>query len=92
MDIIFKGFEEDIERFVNEVIYPVVFERQRETDGHYFRFTDNKGEYYSRDPECKIKVRRMRGYFPDSYHKGDDEEFSTTRGKKKKTDEDSGNV
>ena len=45
MDIIFKGTKDEIERFITEIIYPVVWERQKETDGHYFRITDDKGEY-----------------------------------------------
>ena len=71
MEIIFKGRPEEIERFVNEIIYPVVRQRQKETEGHYFRITEDKGDYYSRDPEAGNKVRRIRGYFPGSYYKVD---------------------
>lgn len=70
MDLIFKGTKEEIEKFVNEIIYPVVRERQRETEGHYFRFTDDKGDYQSRKKD-NIFVRRIRGYFPGMYYKVD---------------------
>ena len=71
MEIIFKGKPEEIERFVNEVIYPVIRTRQRETEGHYFRFTEDKGDYYSRNPEAGNKVRRIKGYFPGRYYEVD---------------------
>lgn len=70
MDIIFKGTQDEIERFVTEVIYPVIRQRQRETEGHYFRFTDDKGDYMSKKKD-NIVVRRIRGYFPGSYYKVD---------------------
>ncbi|MBQ9212128.1 MAG: hypothetical protein IJ153_10570 [Clostridia bacterium] len=70
MDIIFKGTKDEIERFITEIIYPVVWERQKETDGHYFRITDDKGEYQSRRPD-NIFTRRIRGYFPGSYYEVD---------------------
>ena len=68
MDIIFKGTPDEIERFITEVIYPVIRERQGETDGHYFR--ENTGEYRSRKKD-NIVTRRLRGYFPGSYYKVD---------------------
>lgn len=71
MDIIFKGHIKDIERFVNEIIYPVVKQRRLETEDHYFRITEDKGDYYSRDPNSTLKVRRMRGYFPGHYYEVD---------------------
>lgn len=70
MDLIFKGTQDEIERFVNEVIYPVIRKRQKETEGHYFRFTDDKGDYMSKKDD-NIVVRRIKGYFPGSYYKVD---------------------
>lgn len=70
MDIIFKGTEEEIEKFVTEIIYPVVRERQGETDGHYFRITEDKGDYMSRKKD-NVVTRRIRGYFPGMYYKVD---------------------
>lgn len=70
MDFIFKGTKEEIERFISEVIYPVIRQRQRETEGHYFRITEDTGEYMSRKPD-NIVTRRIRGYFPGSYYKVD---------------------
>ena len=68
MDIIFKGRKEEIERFVNEVIYPVIKEKQKQTDRKYFRITDDKGDYRSKKAD-NIVVRRIRGYFPGDYYK-----------------------
>lgn len=68
MDIIFKGRKEEIERFINEVVYPVIKEKQKEMSGKYFRITDDKGDYLSRKPD-NIVVRRIRGYFPSDYYK-----------------------
>lgn len=67
MDLIIKGEKDEIEKFVNEIIYPVIWARQKETDGHYFRFTDDKGDYQSRKKD-NIVVRRIRGYFPGLYY------------------------
>ena len=67
MDIIFKGTQEEIEKFVNEIIYPVVLKRQKETEGHYFRITDDRGEYLSRKND-NIFTRRIKGYFPGRYY------------------------
>lgn len=71
MELIFKGKQEDIEKFVNEILYPVIRQRQDETQGHYFRITEDKGDYYSRDPKAANKVRRIKGYFPGLYYKVD---------------------
>ena len=68
MELIFKGLPEDIERFFNEILYPVIRQRQEETEGHYFRITEDKGDYYSRDPKAGNKVRRIKGYFPARYY------------------------
>ena len=70
MDLIFKGFQDEIEKFVNEIIYPVIKQRQHETEGHYFRFTADPGEYQSRKKD-NIFTRRIRGYFPGLYYKVD---------------------
>lgn len=67
MDIVFKGTKDEIEKFINEVIYPVIKERQKETEGHYFRITDDKGEYLSKKDD-NIFTRRFRGYFPGFYY------------------------
>lgn len=67
MDLIFKGTKEEIEKFVTEIIYPVVWERQGETLGKYFRFTEDKKEYVSRRND-NIYTRRIRGYFPGLYY------------------------
>jgi hypothetical protein len=67
MDLIFKGTKDEIEKFINEVIYPVIRERQGETEGHYFRITDDKGEYQSRKKD-NVVTRRIRGYFPGLYY------------------------
>ena len=71
MEIIFKGVPYEIEKFMNEVFYPVIYQRQHETEGHYFRITEDKGDYWSRRPESGIKVRRIRGYFPGFYYPED---------------------
>jgi len=67
MELIFHGDKADIEKFLNEIIYPVIRERQRDTEGHYFRITEDNGEYVSRKPEG-MKVRRIRGYFYERYY------------------------
>lgn len=67
MDLIFKGTKDEIEKFIEEIIYPVIRERQGETEGHYFRITDDKGEYQSRKKD-NVVTRRVRGYFPGLYY------------------------
>lgn len=69
MEIIFKGLPEDIEKFMNEIVYPVIRKRQAETMGHYFRITEDKKDYWSRKPESGTKIRRFKGYFPELYAK-----------------------
>lgn len=68
MELVFRGKKEDIEKFMNEIIYPVIHQRQVETEGRYFRFTEDNGEYVSRKPDYPIKLRRIRGYFPGLYY------------------------
>ena len=68
MELVFRGKKEEIERFINEIIYPVIHDRQVETEGHYFRFTEANGAYVSRKPDYPIKLGRIRGYFPGSYY------------------------
>ena len=67
MELIFKGSEADIEKFINEIIYPVIYQRQYETEGHYFRITEDNKKYLSRQGRYN-HVRRMRGYFPGKYY------------------------
>ena len=71
MEIVFKGDPQEIERFINEIIYPIVYERQKETEGHYFRITMDDGVYYARTERWLYKARKMRGYFPGFYYKED---------------------
>lgn len=71
MEIVFKGDPEEIEKFMNEIVYPVVYQRQQETEGHYFRFTEDDGHYFARSPKWLYRARRVRGYFPGFYYKED---------------------
>lgn len=71
MELILKGDPEEIEKFMNEIFYPVVYQRQRETDGHYFRITEDDGKYFARSPKWLYRARRVRGYFPGFYYKED---------------------
>lgn len=68
MEIIFKGHADDVERFINEIILPVIYQRQNETQGRYFRITGDKSDYWRRNPNPNFKVRKIRGYFPASYY------------------------
>lgn len=88
MELIFKGLPKDIERFFNEILYPVIRQRQDETQGHYFRITEDKGDYYSRDPKAGNKVRRIKGYFPGEYYPVDFYEGKYDTGKIYKVNED----
>lgn len=71
MYIYLKGSKEEIEKFVTEIIYPVVKERQAETEGHYFRITEDEGEYIPHKKDSNTVTRRIRGYFPGMYYKVD---------------------
>ena len=68
LELIFKGSQADIEKFMNEVIYPVIRQRQGETQGHYFRITEDNGVYLMKRPDAYYRVRRIRGYFPGKYY------------------------
>ena len=64
---------------MNEIVYPVVYQRQNETEGHYFRFTEDDGHYFARSPKWGYRARRVRGYFPGFYYKEDCIKTGTSR-------------
>lgn len=68
MEIVFKGHPSEIEKFVNEIIYPIVREKVNETNNRYFRITMDDGVYYRRSERWGYRARKMRGYFPEFYH------------------------
>lgn len=69
MEIILNGHAEDVEKFLNEIILPVIRQRQAETEGRYFRITGDFSDYWKRNPNQRMKVRKIRGYFPETYYK-----------------------
>lgn len=71
MEIILRGGKEEIEIFLNEVFYPIIRKRQGETLGHYFRITEDPGEYWPSRKKKSDLVRIIRGYFPRQYYPED---------------------
>ena len=74
MEIILKGHPEDVEKFLNEIVFPVIRQRQAETQGRYFRITGDFSDYWKRNVNPHMKVRKIRGYFPEMYYKKTPEE------------------
>ena len=60
MEIFLRGRIEDIEKFLEEILYPAAANRD------HFRITENNGEYRQSIKKC-YKVRKVRGYFPETY-------------------------
>ena len=52
---------------MNNDFFPVIHQRQMETDGHYFRITENTGNYKESKKGKTYKTRKIRGYFPCRY-------------------------
>lgn len=73
MEIIIKGTEEEVNKFINEIIFPTVEQKQEETRGRYFRITGDFPDFWKHIPQG-IKVRKIRGYFPEMYYKKAEEE------------------
>ena len=71
MEIYISGERADIEKYLNEDFFPVVYQRRMETENHYFRITENSGEYKKSRKGKTYNTRKIRGYFPGEYYETD---------------------
>ena len=65
MDIILKGRPEEINRFVEVALYPIIKQINEENGYGYFKLTQDDGLLRDRGAGKLYKSRYFKGYFPD---------------------------
>ena len=78
MEIILHGTKREVKQFTEEILFPVIRQKQEETEGKYFRITKDISDYWK--TEKYQKVRKIRGYFPTHYYTPDPDESEAAGG------------
>lgn len=78
MEIILHGTKREVKQFTEEILFPVIRQKQEETEGKYFRITKDISDYWK--TEKYQKVRKIRGYFPTHYYTPDPDELEAAGG------------
>lgn len=78
MEIILHGTKREVKQFTEEILFPVIHQKQAETEGKYFRITKDISDYWN-TPKFQ-KVRKIQGYFPAHYYTPDPNEPEAAEG------------